>query len=86
MFPILCFQIFILIEHPVEKERLGTMQDLLLSERENFLNLIYSLTSQLEASGASTTDGEGANLYSEETIKSMLLATNAFRCSKHFSH
>ena len=39
---------------------------------------IYNLTSQLEASGASV-DGEGANLYSEETIKSMLLATNAFR-------
>ncbi len=54
------------------------MQDLLLSERENFLNLIYNLTSQLEASGASV-DGEGANLYSEETIKSMLLATNSFR-------
>ena len=41
-------------------------------------NQIYNLTSQLEASGASV-DGEGANLYSEETIKSMLLATNAFR-------
>jgi hypothetical protein len=54
-------------------------QELVLAERSNFLNLIYNLTSQLEASGASVEGDEGANLYSEETIKSMLLATNSFR-------
>ncbi|TRY73133.1 hypothetical protein TCAL_08800 [Tigriopus californicus] len=66
--------IFILIEHPVEREKMDTLQTLLNSERKNFLNLVYNLTSQLDVSSSDNID-----LYSEETIKSMLLATNSFR-------
>lgn len=66
--------IFILIEHPVEREKLDTLQTLLHSERKNFLNLVYNLTSQLDLPSSANID-----LYSEETIKSMLLATNSFR-------
>ena len=54
----------------MEKAKLETLQGLLLTERENFLNLIYNLTSKLDA----TTDGS-----SEEDLKSMMLATNNFR-------
>ena len=64
----------------MEREKLHTLQDLLMSERENFLNLVYNLTSSLEdlPSGALTAGGRDS-LYSDETIKSMLLATNSFR-------
>ena len=33
------FQVFILIEHPVEREKLAVAQTLLKEQRENFLNL-----------------------------------------------
>ena len=33
-------QVFILIEHPVERDKLETLQGLLLTERENFLGLV----------------------------------------------
>ena len=96
----LLFQIFILIEHPVERDRLDTLQDLLLTQRENFLGLVrrqpnnpsvpmhilhsfflqvYNLTSQIDRS--SLTKDTANDLYSPETIKSMLLATNKFRPS-----
>ena len=68
--PILLLQVFILIERPVEKAKLDNLQELLLMERENFLNLVYNLTSQLEASGAVI------GRSSEENIKKMLLTTN----------
>ena len=70
-------QIFILIEHPVERDKLETLQELLLTERSNFLGLVYNLTSQIDPS---TITGDALDeLYSAETIKTMLLSTNQFR-------
>ena len=39
---------FQVLEHPYEKEYLQTLQTLVLEERENFLNLIYNLTNDLD--------------------------------------
>ncbi len=75
--------IFILIEHPVERDKLQTLQGLLKAERSNFLRLVHNLTTELAAMEndnlAVRREGRDPELYSRETIKSMLLSTNQFR-------
>jgi len=44
---ILSIKVFQLIEHPFEKDKLSTLQDLVITERENLLNLIFNVTSQM---------------------------------------
>ena len=38
----LLFQIFQVLEHPVEKEKLLDLQDLVITERENFVKFIFN--------------------------------------------
>jgi len=40
-------KVFQVIEHPFEHDKLSTLQDLVLAERENLLNLIFNLTSKM---------------------------------------
>ena len=40
---------FLVLEHPTEKERMLTFQKLVLNEREIFLNLVFNLTSTLSS-------------------------------------
>lgn len=42
-------QMFLVLEHPNEKERLLLFQKLVLNEREIFLNLVFNLTSTLSS-------------------------------------
>jgi hypothetical protein len=39
--------IFQMLEFPVEEEKMTTLLDLVVTERENFINLIFNLTSKL---------------------------------------
>ena len=41
------FQIFQLLEFPDEKNRMTTLQELTMLQRENFLKLVFNLTSDL---------------------------------------
>jgi len=40
-------KVFQVIEHPFERDKLSTLQDLVITERENLLNLIFNLTSKM---------------------------------------
>jgi len=63
----------------VERLKLSNMHDKLLEKREDFLSLVYNLTSEIDRSQLPP---EALNeLYSADTIKSMMLSTNKFRPS-----
>ncbi|CAB4062512.1 KCNKN [Lepeophtheirus salmonis] len=47
VYTLLGAMIFQFLEHPVEKEKLTTLQDLVISERQNFLSLVYNLTAAM---------------------------------------
>ncbi len=47
LFSLNFFQIFQLLEFPVEQDKLTTLRELVIDQRENFINLVFNLTSQL---------------------------------------